>query len=147
MAAVAIVWGVIVTALSLLCWGGQVIAFVAPDRATRLGLIEDEAEVEAAFWADARGEALWDTVTLWSMAVAGILLVAGVDAWAYFGLAGGGAYLYFAGRGIVIRRVMINRNLRIGTPSSVRVGMVALAVWGAMAAITITAAIVDLART
>ncbi len=147
MAVVAIVWGVIVTALSLLCWGGQVIAFVAPDRATRLGLIEDEAEVEAAFWADARGEALWDVATLWSMVVAGVLLVIGAEAWAYFGLAGGGAYLYFAGRGIIVRRMMINRNLRIGTRASVQVGMIALAVWGVMAAITITAAIVDLART
>lgn len=140
-----IAWGVIVTALSLLCWGGQVVVLVAPERATRLGLIEDEAEVEAAFWADARGEALWDVATLWSMVVAGVLLAAGVEAWAYFGLAGGGAYLYFAGRGVVVRRTMVNRGLKIGTPENVRVGIIALVVWGVMAAVTIAAAVVDLA--
>jgi hypothetical protein len=131
--------------LSLLCWGGQVIVLVAPERATRLGLIEDEAEVEAAFQADARGEALWDVATLWSMVVAGVLLAVGAEAWAYFGLAGGGAYLYFAGRGVVVRRTMVNRGLKIGTPENVRVGIIALVVWGVMAAVTIAAAVVDLA--
>jgi hypothetical protein len=146
MAVVVIAWGVAVTALSLLCWGGQVVAVLAPRRAARLGLIEDEAEVEPAFWADARGEALWDIATLWSMMVAGVLLVVGAEAWAYFGLIGGGTYLYFAGRGIVVRLTMASRGLRIGTPENVRVGLIALAIWGAMAAITIAAAVVDLAR-
>lgn len=145
MAAVAIAWGLIVIALSLLCWGGQVVVLVAPQRAARLGLIEEEAEVEPAFWADARGEALWDVATLWSMVVAGVLLVVGVEAWAYFGLAGGGAYLYFAGRGVVVRLTMVSRGLRIGTAENVRLGLIALGVWGVMAAITIAAAVVDLA--
>jgi len=145
MAAVWGVWGVVVTALSLLCWGGQVVVVVAPDRAIDLGLLEEEAAVEPAFWADARGEALWDVATLWSMVVAGALLVAGSDAWAYFGLAGGGAYLYFAGRGVVVRITMARSGLRIGNAASLRVAFVALAVWGAMAAITIGAAVADLA--
>jgi hypothetical protein len=41
---------------------------------------------------------------------------------------------------------MASRGLRIGTPENVRVGLIALAIWGAMAAITIAAAVVDLAR-
>ncbi|MDX2382147.1 MAG: hypothetical protein QNM02_20610 [Acidimicrobiia bacterium] len=145
MAVLAIAWGVVVTALSLLCWGGQVVALVAPERATRLGLIEGEAEVEAAFSADARGEALWDVATLWSMVVAGVLLAVGAEAWAYFGLIGGGAYLYFAGRGVVVRRTMAGRGLKIGSAESVRIGLTALAVWGVMAAMTIAAAVIDLA--
>jgi len=136
---------VVVTALSLLCWGGQVVVVVAPDRAIDLGLLEEEAAVESAFWADARGEALWDVATLWSMVVAGVLLAAGSDAWAYFGLAGGGAYLYFAGRGVVVRITMARSGLRIGAAASVRVALVALVVWGAMAAITIGAAVAELA--
>lgn len=141
----AILWGVLVTALSLLCWGGQVVVVAAPNRAIDLGLLEDETAVESAFWADARGEALWDVATLWSMVVAGVLLAAGSDAWAYFGLAGGGAYLYFAGRGVVVRITMARSGLRIGAAASVRVALVALVVWGAMAAITIGAAVAELA--
>lgn len=147
MAAVAIAWGLAVTALSLLCWGGQLLSLVAPDLAAKLGLTENEADVEPVFWADARGEALWDVATLWSMVVAGVLLVAGSDAWAYFGLAGGGAYLYFAGRGIAVRVTMMQRGFRIGGAESTRVGLIALAVWGVMAAITVAAAVVELAGT
>ncbi len=145
MSAMATVWGVVVTVLSSLCWGGQLVSFFAPEVAARWGLTEDEGEVEPAFWADARGEALWDALTLWIMAVAGVLLIVGHDAWAYFGLAGGGAYGYFAGRGIVVRLAMRGRGLRIGSARTVRVGLVALAVWGAMATVTIAAAITALA--
>jgi hypothetical protein len=145
MAAVAIAWGVVVTVLSSLCWVGQLLSFFAPEAAGRYGLAEREAEVEPAFWADARGEALWDSLTLWPMVVAGVLLVAGLDAWAYFGLVGGGAYVYFAGRGVAVRLTMRRLDVRIGTPGSVRVGLIALSVWGVMAAVTIVAAIVALA--
>jgi len=144
--AVAIAWGLVVTILSLLCWGGQLLSFFVPEVAARFGLIEDKDEVDPAFRVDARGEALWDIFTLWSMVVAGVLLVAGQEAWAYFGLAGGGAYLYFAGRGIIVRLTMRRHGLRIGSTSSVRVGLIALLVWGAMAAITIVAATITLAE-
>lgn len=147
MAAVTIAWGLVVTALSLLCWGGQLLSLVAPDLATKLGLIEDEADVEPVFWADVRGEALWDVATLWSLVVAGVLLLVGSDAWAYFGLAGGGAYLYFTGRGIVVRVTMMRRGFRVGGAESARVGLIALAVWGVMAAITVTASVFELAAT
>ncbi len=141
----AIVWGVVVTVLSSLCWGGQLLSFFAPEVAARWGLTEVEAEVEPAFWADVRGEALWDVVTLWVMVVAGVLLATGREAWAYFGLVGGGVYLYFAGRGIIVRLALRGRGLRIGSVGGVRAGLVALAVWGAMAAVSIAAAIMALA--
>jgi hypothetical protein len=141
----SIVWGLVITVLSLLCWGGQVVSFFAPETAARFGLAEDEAEVEPAFWADARGEALWDVFTLWSMVVAGVLLIAGREAWAYFGLVGGGAYMYFAGRGVIVRLALRGRGLRIGTAGSLRVGMLALGVWGVMATVTTIAATVTLA--
>jgi hypothetical protein len=141
----AIVWGLVVTALSSLCWGGQLVSFLAPEVAARWGLTEAEAEVDPAFWADARGESLWDVVTLWTMVVAGVLLVVDHDAWAYFGLVGGGTYVYFAGRGIIVRLAMRSRGLRIGNARSVQVGIVALAVWGVMGAVTIAAATMALA--
>lgn len=139
-----IAWGVVLVVLSLLAWGGQVVSWLAPDLAVRLTLMEAEDDVEPVFWADIRGEALWDALTLWTMVVAGGLLVLDQPAWAFFGLAGGGAYLYFAGRGISARMAMQARGLRIGAPSSVKVGYLFLVVWGLMAVVTIAASVVAL---
>lgn len=139
-----IVWGLVLIVLSLLAWGGQTLSFLAPATAARLGLAEAEDDVDPLYWADIRGEAGWDMVSLWTALAAGILLVADVSAWAYFGLVGGGAYLYFAGRGISTRLVMRRAELRIGTPANITTALVFLAVWGTMAAVTIGLAVADL---
>ena len=97
------------------------------------------------FWADGRGEATWDAFTLWTLPLAGVLLIVGHEAWTWFGLLGGGMYLYFAGRGILVRLELRRRGHRIGEPADVRVGMAALSAWGVAALITIGAAIVELA--
>jgi hypothetical protein len=139
-----VTWGLVVVLLSLLCWAGQAISSIAPARAVRLSLMEDEGDVEPAFFADGRGEAAWDSLTLWTMVVAGALLIVDRAAWAYFGLVGGGMYVYFAGRGIFTRVAMLRRGLRIGTRANQRIGLVFLSIWGAMGAITIVAAIAEL---
>jgi hypothetical protein len=106
--------------------------------------MEPEDTVEPTYFADVRGEALWDTLTLWTMLVAGVLLVLDVSAWAYFGLVGGGMYVYFAGRGIVTRRAIQQRGYRVGAAQNVKLGYVFLAVWGVMGLITIAAAVAAL---
>jgi hypothetical protein len=106
--------------------------------------MESEHDVEPAFWADIRGEAAWDFWTLWTLVVAGLLLILDISAWAYFGLIGGGIYLYFAGRGVFARLAMQRRGLRFGAPKGVKVGLGFLAVWGVTALITIAAAVVAL---
>ena len=136
--------GIVLIVLSLLAWGGQTISWLKPDTAVKLTLMEAEEDVEPTFWADIRGEAAWDALTLWTMPVAGILLIANVDAWAYFGLVGGGMYVYFAGRGLFTRLAMQRRNLRIGSPSGVTVGLTFLAIWQLMGVITIAAAVAAL---
>ncbi|MGI9612001.1 MAG: hypothetical protein ACR2QO_03765 [Acidimicrobiales bacterium] len=139
-----VIWGTVVVALSLLAWAGQTLSWLAPSTAVRLQLMEAEDEVDPTFWADIRAEALWDAVTLWVMAAAGVLLIADVAEWPYFGLVGGGIYLYFGGRGISTRITMTRLGIRIGTPESVRTGVIFLVLWGVMALITIAAAIVAL---
>ena len=139
-----VLWGVVVTLLSLLAWGGQVLSWFAPATAVRLSLMEAEDDVEATFWADMRGEAIWDTLTLWTMMVAGVLLIADQQAWPYFALVGGGMYLYFGGRGIVARAAMLRRNLRIGDRRNVLLGFVFSAIWATMAIVTIVAAVMSL---
>jgi hypothetical protein len=137
-------WGLVVTMLSLLAWGGQALSWLSPARAVRWKVMEAQGDVEPTFWADVRGEAMWDTFTLWTMAVAGVLLIAGEGAWAYFGLVGGGMYLYFGGRAILTRTLMSNRGLRIGAPENVKLGFAFSAIWAVMALVTIIVAAVSL---
>ena len=139
-----IIWGVILLILSSIGYFGQLISAFWPETAEKLGLTEPETDIDPAFHADVRGEAYWDTAILWILPVAGVLLVFNNPVWVYFGLVGGGMYLYFAGRGILVRRVMQKRGIRIGKPDTLRVGYIFLALWGLAAAITIVMAVATL---
>jgi hypothetical protein len=142
-----IVWGVIVIVLALPCWGGQVISWFSPALGTRLKLVEAEESVEPTYYADIRGEALWDTLTLWTMPAAGALLIADSPAWPYFGIGAGAVFIYFAGRGIATRRAMQLQGFRIGKPENVTTAYAALTIWGATGAVTLAAAAVALSNT
>ncbi len=140
-----LLWGIAIVALGLLAWGGQALSWFSPGAAERLSLVESEGAVEDVYWADIRGEALWDLVVLWTLPVAGLLLLAGHQAWAPLGLIGGGMYVYFGGRGIASRLELRRRGFRIGEPSNVRLGLAMLGVWAGAGLITIGAAIAELA--
>ena len=139
-----ILWGIILTILSSIGYFGQVITAFWPDTAARLGLTEPESDVDPVFFADVRGEAIWDTAILWTLPIAGILLILNNPLWPYFGLVGGGMYLYFAGRGIVTRRVMQRSNIQIGQPETLKAAYTFLTLWGFAAIITIILAIAAL---
>jgi len=139
-----LVIGIILTFFSLLAWLGQVITAFSPTLAAKWGLAETEADVDAAFFADVRGEALWDSLTLWTLPVASILFLLNNPWWPYFGLVGGGIYLYFAGRGIFVRLAMQSRGIKIGKPESIRVAYIFLTIWGLLALIAIFMAVANL---
>ncbi|MGD8485226.1 MAG: hypothetical protein PVG27_06645 [Chloroflexota bacterium] len=140
-----LIWGLVIIALGLLAWIGQAISRFAPATAVRLSLMEAEDTVDAVYWADIRAEALWDTFMLWTLPLAGLLLVAGLDAWTWFGLFGGGIYLYFGGRGLFTRLEIRGHGHRIGEPSNVRLGLLMCLVWGAAGLITALVAVAALA--
>ena len=140
-----LIWGVILVFFTLvLCWLAQVIAASSPKLGARLGLTEAEPDVDPTFFVDIRGEAIWDAMIIWTLPVAGILLIVDSALWAYFGLVGGGGYLYFAGRGIVVRVAMERHGVRIGKPGSLRLYYVLLALWGVIAVVTIAMAVAAL---
>ena len=139
------VWGLVIIALGLLAWGGQVVTCIAPERAVALSLSESEEDVDAVYWADIRGEAVWDAFTLWALPLAGVLLLAGHEAWTWLGLFGGGIYLYFGGRGLLTRLEMRRRGHRIGEPANVRLNLTMCAVWAIAGSITAVAAAAALA--
>ena len=134
-------WGITLIVISGLAYAGQLISAFWPTVAATLGLAESKTDVDKAFYADASGEAYWDVATLWTLPVAGILLLLDHQWWIFLGLIGGGSYLYFAGRGIVVRLVMKRRSIRIGNRQSVGLGLFFLAVWGVSAIITIVLAL------
>ena len=137
-------WGIILTILSSIAYFGQVISAFWPEAAAKLGLTEAEGDVDSTFYADMRGEAFWDMAILWTLPIAGVLLVLNNPAWTYLGLAGGGMYLYFAGRGIVVRRMMQRRGIRVGKPEALKVNYSFLALSGLAAFITIIMAVAAL---
>ena len=139
-----IIWGIILTILSSIGYFGQVLSAFWPGTAAKLGLTEAEGDVDSTFYADMRGEAFWDTVILWTLPVAGVLLILNNPMWVYFGLVGGGMYLYFSGRGILARRVMQGHGLQIGSPESLKVAYIFLTLWVLAAIITVILAIAAL---
>ena len=139
-----LIWGIITLVFSVICWGGQTISLFWPVTAAKLTLAEPEADVDPVYFADVRGEAFWDTISTWTLPVAAILMIINNAAWAYFGLIGGGIYLYFAGRGISTRIAYQRRGIRIGKPSTVKQGYVFLSIWGLIAIGTIVLAILEL---
>lgn len=137
-----IVWGTVLIVFTfVLCWLAQVVNALFPDYAIRMGLNEDESDVDPTFFADTRGEAIWDAITLWPLPLAGILLLMNNPHWAYFGLIGGGVYLYFAGRGILVRWVMQRRGIQIGKPASLKLYFNFLVIWGLIGLTTIILAL------
>lgn len=133
-----LVWGIVLIVFTLILgWLAQIINAFSPTLAARLGLNEPEEDVDPTFYADTRGEAIWDAMIVWVLPVAGILLVMNNSLWVYFGLVGGGIYLYFAGRGIAVRIVMKRRGIRIGKPGTVTFVYLFLTLWGLIAIVTI----------
>jgi len=140
----SIAWGIVSVALGLLAWLGQALSWLAPALAARLGLTETESAVEPTFWADVRAEAIWDSLTLWTLPLAGVLLIVDAATWPQWGLIGGAVYLYFGGRGVLSRIQIKKRGLRVGTDAEVRSALVMLLVWALVGLITIVAALYTL---
>jgi len=141
---VDLIWGIFLTVLTLIGWLGQVIYAISPKLAARLGIGEAESDVDPVFYIDARGEAIWDALIIWTLPVAGILLMLSNPLWIYFALLGGGSYLYFSGRNLITRSMMQRHGIRIGTPNNIRAAYLFCTLWGLAAVITIVMALVEI---
>jgi hypothetical protein len=140
-----IAWGIVLILFTLiLCWLGQVINATSPKLAGKIGLAEPESDVDPTYFLDGRGEAIWDALILWILPVAGVLLLLDNPSWAYFGLVGGGMYLYFAGRMLIVRQVMRRHDISIGKPETVNLYNAVLIIWGLIAVVTIIMAVAAL---
>lgn len=132
-----IIWGVLLIVFGFIAWGGQMLSALTPRSATKLGLIEPEVDVDPAFYADARGEAKWDSITLWILPLAGLLIILNSPLWVYFGMVGGGIYFYFAGRAISTRLELKKLGIRIGNPQLLKIYFIFATLWGLIGLATI----------
>jgi len=139
-----LIWGVILISVTLKCWIGQIIIAFSPKVAAKIRITEPESDVDPTFFADMRGEAIWDAISLWTLPFAGILLIINNALWTYFGLFGGGMYLYFVGRGIASRLTMQRHGIHIGRPKNLKVTYMFLTFWGLIALVTIIMAVATL---
>jgi hypothetical protein len=136
-----IIWGILLLVFGLIAWVGQVLSALSPKFAQKLGLIEPEAHVDPAFYADARGEAKWDSLTLWTLPFAGILMILNSPLWVYFGMVGGSMYLYFTGRAIFTRLELKRKGVRIGKPEQLKMYFIFVTLWGLIGLSTIIKAV------
>lgn len=132
-----IIWGVLLLVFGLIAWGGQVLSAISPKSAEKIGLNELEDDVDPAFYADVRGEAKWDSLTLWTLPFAGILIILNNPLWIYFGMVGGSMYLYFAGRALFTRLEFKRRGIRIGKPEQLNMFFIFITLWGLIGLATI----------
>ena len=141
---VDLIWGVILISATLKCWIGQTIIAFSPKVASKIRIIEPESDVDPTFFAAMRGAAIWDVISLWTLPFAGILLLLNNSLWSYFGLTGGGMYLYFVGRGITSNLTMQRHRINIGTSKKLKVKYMILTLWGFIAFVTIIMAVIAL---
>jgi len=141
---VNLIWGVILISTTLKCWIGQTIIAFSPKVASKIRIIEPESDVNPTFFTDMRGAAIWDTISLWTLPFAGILLLLNNSLWPYFGLTGGGMYLYFVGRGITSNLTMQRHRINIGTSKKLKMKYMILTLWGFIAFVTIIMAVIAL---
>ena len=139
-----LIWGIILVSVTLKCWIGQIIIAISPKVAEKIRIAEPESDLDKTFFADMRGEAIWDAICLWTLPFTGILLILNNSLWTYIGLVGGGMYLYFVGRGIASQLTMQRHGIHIGKPKKLKVKLLILTLWGLIAIITVIMAVLTL---
>lgn len=78
-----IIWVILLTVIPGIAFVGQLISLISPQGAANAGLTERESDVDPAFYADVRGEALWDSFILWTLPTAGVLSLLNKDGWVW----------------------------------------------------------------
>lgn len=114
--------GVAVVLLGLICWVGQSLAFLAPEIARRLGLVEPREDMDETFYIiEVESLGLTDLLLTWTLPLSAFLMLVGTSGWPWLALVGGGTYLYMA-TAIILRRLYLARHgKRIGRASDVKV--------------------------
>ncbi len=137
-----LIWGIILTSATLKVWVGQIIIVLSPKLAEKINIIE--SDMDKNYYLDLQVSAVWDAIVLWTLPSAGILLILNNFYWIYFGLIGGGMYIYFVGRTIASNLELYHNKIKIRKSKKVKVKLLILIFWGVIAIVTIILALVEL---
>ncbi len=105
-------------------WVGQLISGINYPLAQRLGLQEKSQGTDALFRSAEINAARWDSFVLWTLMVAGILMLADNHWWPYVSLVAGGIYLDGAGREAAKYIGLRRAGVRIGDSRDLRIAAV-----------------------
>lgn len=139
--------GVIVVLVGLIAWVGQSFSFIVPSLATKFGLLEPQEEMdETLYIIEAKALSLNDMLLTWTLPLSGVLMLLNNPLWPYFGLIGGGIYLYFSGMIVLSRIYLKSVGKKIGGPSAVTAAYAFSAVWVLVTLMMIIMSISELSR-
>lgn len=122
--------GVVTLVSGLIAWVGQILAWLAPSVAVRLGVLEPENEFDPTLRIVERyAMGPSDAALAWMLPLSAALMLLDHAAWPYLALIGAGVFLYFSAV-TSLSRIYLRRNgLKVGRPSSERAAYVFGGIW------------------
>lgn len=137
-----IVVAILCLAMGLL-YVGQVVSVANLGLAQRLGLQEKPADADPLFTRLEVWTARWDLAVLWTLPVAGVLILLDHSWWPFAALIGGGVFVDTGGREWAKYLGLRQGGVRTGTPSERRALVIVYIIMIVVGAIAITAGLVE----
>ncbi|MBU0514524.1 MAG: hypothetical protein KJ621_07095 [Proteobacteria bacterium] len=127
--------GIVCLAFGTFGWLGQMVSAVNFPLAQKLGLQEKGDHTDEIFQRAEQNTARWDFFVLWTLILAGILMLINNHWWPYVSLIAGGIYLDTAGREAAKFLSLKQSNVRIGSSKDLKIAafffslMALIALW------------------
>jgi hypothetical protein len=115
--------GLVCVVVGTLFFAGQLLSSISFTLAQRLGLQEKNEHVDPLYRRLEVGTARWDSLSLWTVLVAGILMLLDHAWWPYAGLIGGGVYVDAGGREGAKYLGLRSHGVRVGTVNELRLAI------------------------
>ncbi len=112
--------GLICIVLGGIGWLGQLISAVCFERAQQWGLQEKSDHTDPLYRTAELNAARWDTLALWTIMVAGILIVFDHSFWPLFAMLAGGVSLDAGGREAAKYYSLTKHGVRVGSSFNIR---------------------------
>jgi hypothetical protein len=106
---------------------GQVVSVINLPLAQRLGLQEQPDTIDLIYARDAARTPRWDLLSMWTLPLAGLLMLLDNSWWPHLALIGGAIYVDTGGRQAIKLRGYRRERVRVGDDQAVRL---AFAVYG-----------------
>jgi len=118
--------GLFFVCFGLFGWLGQLISGLHYSLAQRLSLQEKSEGTDPLFGVAERNAARWDSFVLWTLPVAGVLMLFNHPWWPYVALVAGGIHLDAGGRELAKSLSLNKGGVRIGAPKDWQIAKIFL---------------------